>query len=75
MFNMWISLGTVIRSNSYVSVRIQTGYAVDIATGYGLEDPGSILGIARLFSSQRADQFWGPHSLISNGYRGLLPRG
>jgi hypothetical protein len=27
-----------------------------------------------MFSSlQRPDRFWGPHSLLSNGYRGLFP--
>jgi hypothetical protein len=26
------------------------------------------------FYPQRPDQFWSPHSLLSNGYRGIFPR-
>jgi hypothetical protein len=48
--------------------------SVGIATGYGLDDPGSILGSARFFSSpQRPDRLWDPPSLISNGYRDSFP--
>jgi hypothetical protein len=46
--------------------------SVGIATGYGLDGPGSIPGNARFFSSpQRPDRLWHPASLLSNGYRGL----
>jgi hypothetical protein len=50
-----------------------------IATGYGLDD--RVVGVrvpvwARIFSSpRRPDRLWGPPSLLSNGYRVLLPRG
>jgi hypothetical protein len=45
--------------------------------GYWLYDHGSILCKGKiLFSSpQRSDRFWSPPSLLSNGYRGLSPRG
>jgi hypothetical protein len=44
--------------------------------GYGLDDPGSIPGNARFFSSpQRPDRLWGPPNFLSYGYRRLFPRG
>jgi hypothetical protein len=44
--------------------------SVGIAKGYGLEDWGSIRGLAKIVFStpQRPDRLWGPHSLLSNGY-------
>jgi hypothetical protein len=43
--------------------------AVGTAMAYGLDGPGSIPGIARVFSSpQRPDGFWGLTSLLSNGF-------
>jgi hypothetical protein len=43
---------------------------------YRLEGPGLIPGSARFFFSlQRPDRLWGPPSLLSNGYQGLLLRG
>jgi hypothetical protein len=53
--------------------------AVGIATGYGLHYRG--VGVrdpvgARIFTSpSRPDRLWGPHNLLSNGYRELFPGG
>jgi hypothetical protein len=51
---------------------------VGIATGYGLDDRGVGVRVpvgSRIFSSpRRSDRLWGPPSILSNGYRGLLPR-
>jgi hypothetical protein len=45
--------------------------SVGIATGYGLDDRGSIPGSERFFSTQqRPDRIWGPPSLPSNGCQG-----
>jgi hypothetical protein len=53
--------------------------AVGIATVYGLDDRGVGIRVpvgSRIFSTlRRPDRFWGPLSLLSNGYRGLFPRG
>jgi hypothetical protein len=53
--------------------------AVGIETDYGLGDRGVGVRIpvgARIFSSPYlSDRLWGPPSLVSHGYRGLLPRG
>jgi hypothetical protein len=47
-----------------------------LATGYGLDGPGSIPGRARfVFSPQRPDRLWGLPGLPSNGYRGGLSPG
>jgi hypothetical protein len=51
--------------------------AVGIATGYGLNDRevGVLVSVgARFFSSERRpSRFWGPPSLLPNGYRGSFP--
>jgi hypothetical protein len=51
--------------------------SVGIATGYGLDGWGSILGESKnLFSSpQLSDWFWCPPSLPSNGYQRLFTWG
>jgi hypothetical protein len=45
--------------------------SVGIATGYGLDDRGSIPGRGWEFfsSAPRPDRYWGPPSLLSNRYR------
>lgn len=59
-------------------VRVESrNSSVGIATVYGLDGLGSILGKAKRFFSapQLSDRLWGPSNLISNAYLGLFPRG
>jgi hypothetical protein len=47
------------------------------ATGYRLDGGVSITGGGKRFfsTSQRSDPLWGPSSFLTNGSRGLFPRG
>jgi hypothetical protein len=50
--------------------------SVSIASGYGLDGPGSIPSSTRFFSSpQLPGRLSGPPSHLSNGYQGLFPQG
>jgi hypothetical protein len=57
----------------------EPGHQVGTATGYGLEGrrAGVRVQVRTWFfsSSRRPDRFWGPSSLLPNGYRGLFPQG
>jgi hypothetical protein len=69
-----------VSSKNYIFIAIiyivSRDSSVGIATGYKLDKPASITGSARIFSPpQRPDRLWGPHSLLSNGYRGPFPVG
>jgi hypothetical protein len=48
--------------------------SVGIATGYGLNDLGSIPGSERyFFPPQHPHRFWGPLTFLSDGYWGCFP--
>jgi hypothetical protein len=55
------------------------GFGNCIATDYGLDGRGVGVQIpvgARIFSCRlRPDRFWGPPSILSDGYRKLFPQG
>jgi hypothetical protein len=51
---------------------------VGTATGYGLDDRGVGVRVplgSRMLSPRGPDRLRGPPNLLSNGYRGLFPRG
>jgi hypothetical protein len=53
---------------TYISIVAQSVYRL----GYGLDDQGPI----PFFSTPpRSDRFWGPPSLLCNGYREIFPQG
>jgi hypothetical protein len=59
----------IFRINFYSTVGIATGYGLD-GQGIGFRVPVE----ARIFISPcRPDRFWGPPSLLSNGYRAIFP--
>jgi hypothetical protein len=64
-----------VERQKYLEQKVGAG----IATGYGLDDGEVGVGVpvgARIFTSPRRPYvLWGPPSLLSNGYRGLSPRG
>jgi hypothetical protein len=52
--------------------------AVGLVTGYGLDDEGVGVRVPaeeRILTPFPPGRFWGPPSLLWNGYRGLFPRG
>jgi hypothetical protein len=61
--------------------RVPTAQNIDdsksgIATGYGLDDPGSIPSTGKFFfSPQRPNWLWGPPSFLANGYWELYSGG
>jgi hypothetical protein len=64
----------VIFVNLFICFKGSRDSSVIIATVYGLDDPGSIPGSARFFSSpQRPDWLLARPILLSNGYRGHFP--
>jgi hypothetical protein len=71
---------SLIMANNYSRTIIDSeesrNSAVDIATGYGLDDQWVRIRVpvgARIFTSPcRPYRLWGPPSLLSNGYRGTL---
>jgi hypothetical protein len=76
--NAAFSAGDIIHFSSFkldTSAQLFHG----IATGYGLDDRGVgvqvQVGPRIFFSARRPDRLRGPPNLLSNGYRGLFPRG
>jgi hypothetical protein len=66
-------LGKVLTWNSNFKFCKPPEHSV-IATGYGLDCQNSIPGMGKrlLYISQRPCRFWGPPSLLSNGYGGFF---
>jgi hypothetical protein len=55
------------------NVKYSPGIQAGIATGYGLDGPGSNPGRGEIFRT-RTDRPWGPPSFLYNGYR-VFPTG
>jgi hypothetical protein len=70
------SLAIILNFNTSQKPKSRDG-SVGIATGYMVNDRGVGVRVpveARILSSLcRLDRFWGPSSLLCNGYRGSLP--
>jgi hypothetical protein len=80
---------SIIQNNAQLCINTKENYvmytetimrrdsSVSIATRYGLDGLGSIIGKENIFAStpQRPDRLWGPSSLLSIGYRGHFPGG
>jgi hypothetical protein len=61
----------------YYRITVSRDSSVGIATDYGPDDQGVGVRVpvgSRIFSSRCPDRLWGPHSLLPNGNRGLIPR-
>jgi hypothetical protein len=63
----------------HIAIRYGRDSAIGISTGYGLDGRGVGVRVpvgARFFAPpRRPDRFWGQPSVLSNGHRGLFPRG
>jgi hypothetical protein len=68
----------ISRGGTVWEAYVQYMWGAVIVTGYGLDDRGVGVRVpvgARIVSSpQGPDRLWGPPSLLSNGYHGLLRR-
>jgi hypothetical protein len=75
--HMCKSMSRYIYIYIYRKVTRSRNSSVDISTGYELDGRGSIPVTVKIFfsSPQRPDRIWDLPSLLSNGYRGLFPRG
>jgi hypothetical protein len=66
-------------SQTFFKLHRSRDSVVGTATGYGLDDQGVGVRVpvgSRIFTSpRRPDRHWGPPSLLSNGYRRLVPLG
>jgi hypothetical protein len=69
----------MLKCNILYHCQTGAGIAVDIATGYGLDERGVGIRVpvgSRIFSSPRCpDRVWGPSNLLSIGYRGSFSGG
>ena len=71
-----VKLFTVVRLKPEISAVLYLrwcgpGSSVGIATGYGLDGPGSISGGGEIFRTC-PNRLWGPPNLLYNGYRVFL---
>jgi hypothetical protein len=62
----------------YCDTVVRRGSVVGIATGKGLDNWGVAVRVPvwwRISTSHRSDRFWGLYNFLSNGCRGIFPRG